>query len=76
MTDMFMKIHENEKNEKTAFILMIGVLSEKLTEIINLMETSNKILAGIKKNLQLAKKEKVELANEKFYMPLTTEDYD
>lgn len=76
MKDMFMEIHKNEKNEKTAFILMLGVLSEKLTEIINLLQDSNKIFAEIKENLQLVKKEKVELANEKFYMPLTNEDYD
>lgn len=76
MTDMFLKFHETEKNEKTAFILMLGVLSEKLTEIINLLEDCNKTLAKIEKGLELPKKEKAELTNKKFYIPLTAEDYD
>ena len=78
MEDMFMKIHENEKNEKTAFILMLSVLSEKLTEIIDLLSANNERFDLIKKDLKELKqiKEELELEDDKFYMPLTSADYD
>ena len=76
MKDMFMEIHENEKNEKTAFILMLSVLSEKLTEIIDLLSANNEKFDLIKKELKSLKMQRAELQNEKFYMPLTAEDYD
>jgi chromosome condensin MukBEF ATPase and DNA-binding subunit MukB len=76
MLDMFMKIHENEKNEKTAFILMLGVLSEKLTEIIDLLSANKEKFDLIKKDLKELKQIKKELENDKFYMPLTSADYD
>jgi hypothetical protein len=76
MIDMFMKIHENEKNENTAFVLMLGVLSEKMTEIINLLEDCNKKIELIKNDLETVNSQKKELEEKKFYMPLTPEDYD
>ena len=36
--DMFLKIHENETNENTALILMLGDISGKLTNIIDLLK--------------------------------------
>ena len=76
MKDMFMKIRENEKNENTAFVLMLGVLSEKMTEIINLLEDCNKKIELIKNDLETVNSQKKELEEKKFYMPLTQEDYD
>ena len=76
MEKLFEEIYERENNEKTAFILMLGVLSEKLTEIINLLEDNNKTLARIEKSLEITKKQKLELQDKKFYMPLSAEDYD
>ena len=38
MEKMFKEIYKNETNEHTAFVLMLGVISEKLSEIINLLE--------------------------------------
>jgi hypothetical protein len=78
MLDMFMKIHENEKNENTAFIIMLGVLSEKLTEIIDLLSENNKkfnlINDGLKELKQI--KSELEIEDDKVYMPLTSADYD
>lgn len=37
MTD-FEKMYKNEKNDKTALILMLSVISEKLIEIITLLK--------------------------------------
>lgn len=37
MEKMFKEIYKNETNEHTAFVLMLGVISEKLSEIINLL---------------------------------------
>jgi hypothetical protein len=71
-----MEIHKNEKNENTAFVLMLGVLSEKMTEIINLLEDSNKKIEFIKNDLETVNSQKKELKEKKFYMPLTNEDYD
>lgn len=76
MKDMFMEIHKNEKNENTAFILMLGVLSEKLSDIIDLLTINNQKFNLIKKDLDTLKKEKSEVENEKHYMPLTSADYD
>ena len=76
MDKIFQEIYEREKNENTAFVLMLGVLSEKLTEIINLLSENNKNFNSIKKQLELLEKEKVELKDKKFYMPLSAEDYD
>ena len=76
MTDMFMKIHETEKNEKTAFILMLGVLSEKLSKIADLLIELNTKLDVVEKSLTTTEKDKIELKDKKFYMPLTPEDYD
>lgn len=78
MKDMFMKIHENEKNENTAFVLMLSVLSEKLTEIIDLLSANNEKFDLIKKDLKELKqiKKELELEDDKVYMPLTSTDYD
>lgn len=76
MTDMFIEIHKNEKNEKTAFVLMLGVLSEKMTEIIDLLSANNQKFDLVKKDLESIKSQRAELQEEKFYMPLTAEDYD
>lgn len=37
MEKMFKEIYKNETNEHTAFVLMLSVISEKLSEIINLL---------------------------------------
>ena len=37
MEKIFKEIYKNETNEHTAFVLMLGVISEKLSEIINLL---------------------------------------
>lgn len=76
MIEMFKDIYKNEKNEKTAFILMLGVLSEKLSEIIDLLKTNNKKFDLIKDNLELLEQEKADLEKQKRYMPLTSADYD
>jgi hypothetical protein len=78
MLDMFMKIHENEKNENTAFVLMLGVISEKLTEIIDLLSENNKKFNLINDGLKELKETRaeLELEDDKFYIPLTPEDYD
>ena len=47
MRDMFKEIYEKETNETTALILMLGVLSEKLTDITTLIERSNKLSRDI-----------------------------
>lgn len=73
MKELFMEIHKNEKNENTAFILMLGVLSEKLTEIFSEIEKSNKLLTEmfscLKKEKEAVKKEIVIIE------PLSVEDY-
>lgn len=38
MEKTFKEIYKNETNEHTAFVLMLGVISEKLSAIINLLE--------------------------------------
>jgi hypothetical protein len=76
MVDMFMEFHKNEKNEHTAFVLMLGVISEKLSETIALLKESNKKLEDIKTCLLQKTKEKVVVEEKKYYMPLTAEDYD
>lgn len=69
MEDVFMEISKREKNENTALILMLGVLSEKLTEIINLLQTSNKLAKEVKEQKENIKKEIVIIEQ------LTPEDY-
>lgn len=41
MQKMFTEIYQKEKNECTAFILMLGAISEQLNEIISLLKISN-----------------------------------
>ena len=73
MEKMFKEIYKNETNEHTAFILMLGVLSEKLTEIFSEIEKSNKLLTEmfscLKKEKEAVKKEIVIIE------PLSVEDY-
>ena len=73
MTDYFKEVYKNEKNENTALILMLGVLSEKLTEIFSEIEKSNKlskeIISCLKGTEEKPIKEIVIL------QPLTKEDY-
>lgn len=38
MERTFKEIYKSETNEHTAFVLMLGVISEKLSEIINLLK--------------------------------------
>lgn len=77
MIDMFKEIDKNEKNEKTAFIIMLGVLSEKLTEIINLLSENktkfNEVSKEIKKFQELQQSDKQHISG--IYI-LTNEDYD
>lgn len=69
----FEKIAKEETNEFTALILMLGVLGEKLTDIANLISTSNnlskEILLCLKKQKESDKKEY------KFIGLLNKEDY-
>lgn len=44
MQELFKSYYKNEKNEHTAFVLMLGVISEKQTEIINELKALNKTL--------------------------------
>jgi hypothetical protein len=76
MVDMFMETHKKEKNENTAFILMLGVLSEKLSEIVKLLQNGNKNLDLIKDNLDFIDCQKKEVKDIKFHTPLSSEDYD
>lgn len=41
--DKFDKIYNQESNESTAFILMLGEISGKLTQIINLLKLKKNI---------------------------------
>lgn len=75
MIDIFKKIYKEEKNEATAFVIMLGVLSEKMTEIIVLLESLDKKADKI---LLLAKnqKEKPPQKTEILIIePMTPEDY-
>lgn len=74
----FEKIGKRETNENTALILMLGVLSEKLSEIIKLLSINNKKFNLIKKDLKEIeeKRKELELEDDKVYMPLTSADYD
>ena len=76
MNNNFQQIYENETNEKTALILTLGVLGEKLSEIIKLIENGNKNLDLIKTNLETINSQKKELKDIKFHTPLSSEDYD
>lgn len=76
MENLFKEIYENETNEKTAFILMLGVLSEKLSEIVKLLQNGNKNLDLIKDNLDFIDCQKKEVKDIKFHTPLSSEDYD
>jgi hypothetical protein len=67
MTELFNEIYKNETNEKTAFILMLGVISEKLTEILIAIEKLNK---STKEVISTFEKESVV-----FVEPLSFEDY-
>lgn len=74
----FEKIKDQETNENTALILMMSILGDKLSRIIDLLEKSNKtsaeIFTWLKSEVaeEIEPKEKVKV----FYMPLTPEDYD
>ena len=57
MIEKFDDIFRNEKNEHTALILTLSVLSEKLTDIANLISVTNKLSTDIKTLLQDAKKD-------------------
>jgi 2-hydroxy-3-keto-5-methylthiopentenyl-1-phosphate phosphatase len=73
MEKMFNEIYKNEKNEHTAFVLMLGVLSEKLTEIINLITKANTLSTEIHAILKEEKnKPKAEIV---IFEPMTPEDY-
>lgn len=73
MEKMFKEFCKNEKNEMTALALMLGVLSEKLTEIAVLIEKSNKLSSEIFSCLNNGK-----MATTKEIIiiePMTSEDY-
>jgi hypothetical protein len=76
MLDMFMKIHENEKNENTALILMLGELSGKLSRIIEILSQNNEKCKQMSKALESIEQDKNALEENKHYMPLSAEDYD
>ena len=71
--DLFAMFHENENNENTAFILILGVLSEKLTDIADLISMSNKLSKEILSSLDGAKNSpRKEIV---IVQPLSKEDY-
>ena len=72
----FERIAKQEKNENTALILMLGEISGKLTKVADLLIEVNNKLNVIEKCLTEIEKDKIELKDKKFYMPLTNEDYD
>lgn len=73
MKDMFMEIHRKETNENTALILMLGVLSEKLTHIADLISKSNNLQNELDTNLKGENKNKKTKII--IFEPLTPEDY-
>ena len=73
MTDLFKDIYKNEKNENTALILMLGVLSEKLSEIAIEIEKSNKLSKEILSCLKGAKEAPTKEIL--IFKPLAREDY-
>lgn len=73
MKSTFQKINEQEKNENTALILMLGVLGEELTDITNAIVMSNKLLKEI---LSCLKTENKGTTKEIIIVePLKAEDY-
>ena len=70
---MFEKIEREEKNERTALILMLSVLSEKLTEIDTQLQKANKLSADILSCLKTAiERRKTEIL---VFTPIEKEDY-
>lgn len=55
MSELFQKIHREESNENTALILMLGVLSDKLSKIIAEIKEANKVSSELLLLLKTAK---------------------
>jgi hypothetical protein len=74
MTKTGTTVQGNE--DKTALILMIAVLSEKMTELISKLAEMNRKLDCVKSLLEKKQKENDSTKEKKYYAPLTAEDYD
>lgn len=73
MDGLFKEIYSKETNEATALILMLSVLSEKLTHIAELLDVANKLSTETRTMLQKAKDDaKTEIV---FVETLSPEDY-
>lgn len=72
----FEETARKESNENTALILMLGELSGKLNQIIKLLSQNNEKCKQISKSLEIIKQDKNALKENKYYMPLSAEDYD
>lgn len=72
----FEEIARKERNENTALILMLGELSGKLSQIIKLLSQNNEKCKQLSKALESIEKDKNALEENKYYMPLSAEDYD
>ena len=70
----FKNILEQEKNETTALILMLSVLSQKLSDIAELLKGLNKLSSDLLSCQQCPKES--EKQSKIYYMCLTPEDYD
>jgi hypothetical protein len=76
MVEMFNKFQKNETNEHTALILMLGVLSEKLSEIISLLEKNNARLDFAKKEIEEIKQDSKKFSGKKLFEELSWSDYE
>lgn len=72
MKSDFERIYKQESNEKTALVLMLGVLSEKLSDITDLMKELSRLSSEM---LSCLKDGKESLKKDKILPPLTQEDY-
>ena len=73
MDKNFQEIYEKEKNENTALILMLSVLSDKLSKMIDILNKANALSSKLHAMLEEEKeKPKAEIV---IFEPLTPEDY-
>lgn len=72
MLGEFERITKQESNEKTALILMLGILGEKLSDITDLMKELSSLSSEM---LSCLKEGKESLKKDKILPPLTREDY-
>lgn len=73
MIETFKEIQKQEKNENTALIIMLGILSEKLTDITDLLSMTYNFLKGNKPSA--SKIEKNEPKEVVIIQPISKIDY-